>query len=294
MMTAPSTIRPKSSAPRLIRLAEILACDHAGHGQQHGHRDDERGDDRRAEIAQQQEQDEDDEAGAFGAGSWRRCAPSPRPGWVRSRTVCTTTPGGSELAGSRSMRASTAAATVRLFSPISIRAVPTTTSRPSSLAGAGAQSRFPMRTSATSLIRTGTPPRVVDDHARRSRPCFPGGRRRGRRSLRRCPRGSGRPGWRCWSSRARTTSPNDRSRAVELRRVRLDVVLLLEAADAVDAGDPRDRLDLWADDPVLDRAQVGGLLQFRPEALTFRRQVAAVRLPTGLPAAETWRSPGLA
>ena len=78
---------------------------------------------------------------------------------VRLRTVWTSTPGGS-VRLMIVMRASTAAATVRLFSPISISAVPITTSRPSSLPDPVRRSR-PIRTSAMSEIRTGTPPRVV-------------------------------------------------------------------------------------------------------------------------------------
>ncbi len=49
---------------------------------------------------------------------------------------------------------------MRLFSPIRIRAVPMTVSRPSSLAEPVRRSR-PIRTAATSRIRTGTPPRLA-------------------------------------------------------------------------------------------------------------------------------------
>ena len=158
MITAPSTISPKSSAPRLIRLAEILACTMPVMV---------------SSIATGMTSAVITAARKFPSSRNRiritRPAPSSRffatvctvasTSWVRSSTVCTTIPGGSERRISV-MRASTAAATVRLFSPISISAVPTTTSRPSSLAEPVRRSR-PMRTSATSLIRTGTPPRVV-------------------------------------------------------------------------------------------------------------------------------------
>ena len=66
MITAPSTIRPKSSAPRLIRLPLMPALHHADGGQQHRERDHQRGDQRRAEVAEQQEQHDDDEQRAFG------------------------------------------------------------------------------------------------------------------------------------------------------------------------------------------------------------------------------------
>ena len=71
--------------------------------------------------------------------------------------------------------------------------------------------------------------------------------------------------------------------ADELRRVGLDVVLLLEAADHVDAGDARHGLELRADDPVLDGSQVGSALDLRLEALPLRRQVGAIGLPARLP-----------
>ena len=161
MITAPSTMRPKSSAPRLIRLAEIRPCDHAGHGHQHRHRDDQRGDDGGPDVAEQQEQDHDDEGRRPRRGSWRRSGWSPRRGKVRSRTVWTSTPGGSVRAGSRSMRASTAAATVRLFSPISIRAVPMTASLPVLASPSRCAGRARSGPRRCRLIRTGTPPRLA-------------------------------------------------------------------------------------------------------------------------------------
>ena len=57
-------------------------------------------------------------------------------------------------------RLAAAAATVRLLPPISISAVPRTTSRPLTLA-LPVRNSLPIVTSATSLIRTGTPARVV-------------------------------------------------------------------------------------------------------------------------------------
>jgi hypothetical protein len=66
MMTAPSTIRPKSSAPRLIRLAEMPVLHHAGDRHQHGERNHRSGDQRCAQVAQQQEQHGDHQQRAFG------------------------------------------------------------------------------------------------------------------------------------------------------------------------------------------------------------------------------------
>ena len=68
------------------------------------------------------------------------------------------TPGGSVEAMERSS-ASTADDTVRLLAPISISAVPTTTSRPFSLA-LPVRVSPPIETVARSRTLTGTPPRV--------------------------------------------------------------------------------------------------------------------------------------
>ena len=158
MITAPSTIRPKSSAPRLIRLALIRPWTMPVMV---------------ISIATGMTSAVTMAARMLPSSRNRttttRAAPSARflatvlmvasTSTVRSRTVRTSTPGGSERRISP-MRASTAAATVRLFSPISIRAVPITTSRPSRLPEPVRRSR-PIRTSAMSAILTGTPPRVV-------------------------------------------------------------------------------------------------------------------------------------
>ena len=74
---------------------------------------------------------------------------------VRSYTVFATTPAGSVRLTS-SMRAATRRETVRLFSPISMKTVPSTTSRPSSVA-APVLSSLPRRTSATSCRWIGVP-----------------------------------------------------------------------------------------------------------------------------------------
>ena len=65
MMTAPSTISPKSSAPRLIRFALSFALQHSRRGDQHGDRNDQCRDQRGAEVPKQQEQHENDQQGAF-------------------------------------------------------------------------------------------------------------------------------------------------------------------------------------------------------------------------------------
>ena len=78
---------------------------------------------------------------------------------VRSYTVTAFTPLG-RLRLISSMRASTACATLRLFSPISMTTVPSTTSTPFSVAAPVRSSR-PMPTSATSRTRTGMPLTLV-------------------------------------------------------------------------------------------------------------------------------------
>ena len=83
---------------------------------------------------------------------------------VRLRSVRAWMPGGRSLLISRIL-ASAAAETVRLFSPISIRAVPSTTSCPFSLAEP-VRSSCPIPTSATSFTRMGTPARVATTMSR--------------------------------------------------------------------------------------------------------------------------------
>ncbi|KPY63893.1 hypothetical protein ALO94_200979 [Pseudomonas syringae pv. spinaceae] len=74
---------------------------------------------------------------------------------VRSYTVTASTPSGSVRLMSASL-AATACETVRLFSPISMNTVPSTTSRPFSVA-APERISLPMPTSATLLILIGVP-----------------------------------------------------------------------------------------------------------------------------------------
>ncbi len=147
-MTAPSTMMPKSMAPRLIRLALIWFSHHAGDGEQHGQRNDAGRDEGRPEVAQDQEQDDDDQQRAFeqvlldrpdrgldqlGAVVDRRAPRRRRAASARSRPAC----------------AATRCAAVRLFSPISSMAVPITVSLPSSVA-APVRRSVPSLTSATS------------------------------------------------------------------------------------------------------------------------------------------------
>ena len=128
MMTAPSTIRPKSSAPRLIRFADtpnrsipnpvsIIVTGMTAAA---------------ISAARILPSSRNSTTMTSSAPSVRffatvRIVESTRA--VRSSTGCTTTSGGSEalIAFSRS---ATAVATLRLFSPIRMIAVPTTTSVP--------------------------------------------------------------------------------------------------------------------------------------------------------------------
>ena len=68
----------------------------------------------------------------------------------------------------------------------------------------------------------------------------------------------------------------------QLHRVGLHVILLLVAADNVDAGNSLDILQLRTDDPVLHLAQIRGQLDFGLQPLAFGCEIDAVRLPTGL------------
>ena len=159
MMTAPSTIRPKSIAPRLIRLALMPALQHPRRGQQHRERDDQRGDQRGAEVAEQQEQHHDDQQRALGevlrhrARSSRRparCGPA-RCGAGRRAAACGRSPHlGVDRRGD-------GAAVARRSASARCRPRPP---RPFALALPVRSSR-PIATSATSRTRTGTPSRVA-------------------------------------------------------------------------------------------------------------------------------------
>ncbi len=158
MMTAPSTIRPKSSAPRLIRLALMRPCHMpiAVISMAMGITS------AVISAARKLPSSTNSTAITSRAPSERLRATVPMvasTNWVRSSTVSTLTPAGSDGVIARSL-ASTAADTVRLLAPINIRAVPTTTSRPFSLA-LPVRVSPPIESDARSRIRTGTPPRVV-------------------------------------------------------------------------------------------------------------------------------------
>src|SRR3546814_21004735 len=51
---------------------------------------------------------------------------------------------------------------------------------------------------------------------------------------------------------------------------------------SIDTGDTLDGPHLRPDDPILDRAQVGGLGDHRGQFLAFGRQIGTIGLPAGL------------
>ncbi|CUS43731.1 Predicted cell-wall-anchored protein SasA (LPXTG motif) [hydrothermal vent metagenome] len=158
MMTAPSTMSPKSSAPRLIRLPGTpnarmpIAIIRNENGMTST-----------AMIAARQLPSSRNRAAATSS------APSVRlrstvetvalTSLARSSTTCTLMPGGRVFATCPSL-SPTALATTRLFSPISISAVPTTASSPFMLAAPVRRSP-PTFTLASWPTVTGTPPRVA-------------------------------------------------------------------------------------------------------------------------------------
>ena len=157
MMTAPSTMMPKSIAPRLIRLAltrvstmPVIVNSIAS------------GITQAVTIAARMfPRTRNSTAITSSAPSTRffstvSMVASTRR--VRSYTVRATTPSGRDFLTSSSL-AATRCATARLFSPISSMAVPSTVSLPSNVA-APVRRSLPSRTSATSRTRTGMPPRV--------------------------------------------------------------------------------------------------------------------------------------
>ena len=154
--TAPSMIRPKSIAPRLIRFPEMPKLHHAGHREEHRERDDERDDDRGAPVAEQREEDDDHEHRAFdevrldGAGSCDSPAPSGRKADGSRRRA-----GASLNVVELSRR--TAARRGASFRPASMIAAPTSASSPSSVL-APVRKFVPMPTVATSPSRIGFTP----------------------------------------------------------------------------------------------------------------------------------------
>ena len=156
--TAPSTMIPKSSAPRLIRFAltfaltmpvNVISIDSGITS---------------AVISAARMLPRNRNRIAI-----TRIAPSSRffltvatafsTSTVRSYTGTARTPDGS-VRFTSSIRAATAFATVRLFSPISMNTVPSTTSSPFAVAAPVRSSR-PTSTSPRSFMRTGTPPTLA-------------------------------------------------------------------------------------------------------------------------------------
>ena len=148
MMTAPSTMSPKSIAPRLIRLALIRLATMPVIVKSIDERDHQRRDERGPDVAEEQEQHDDDEQRALDqilahrldGGVDQVGAVVDGPGHHARRAGCGSPP---------RVVAATARDTVRLFSPISMKTVPSTTSRPFSVA-APVRSSLPSCTVATS------------------------------------------------------------------------------------------------------------------------------------------------
>ena len=152
--TAPSTIRPKSSAPRLIRLPLIPNLRMA----MAAIRNDSGMTSAVIRAARKLPSAKNSTAMTSSAPTVRLCstvrivASTSR---VRSSTGLMITSGG-RLGAMALRRSSTRAATVRLFSPTSIKAVPITTSRPFSLAEPR-RGAWPRATVATSETLTTAP-----------------------------------------------------------------------------------------------------------------------------------------
>ena len=158
MMTAPSTMRPKSSAPRLIRFADTPArsIPKLVRSMVIGITS--------AAISAARKLPSNRKSTTITSS-----APSVRflptvqivelTSLVRSRTGSMTTSGGSDALVASS-RSATAVATARLFSPMRMIAVPTTTSVPFSDAEP-MRTAWPVRTLATWSSVIGTPDRVA-------------------------------------------------------------------------------------------------------------------------------------
>jgi len=65
--------------------------------------------------------------------------------------------------------------------------------------------------------------------------------------------------------------------------VGLDHKLFFVAADRIDPGDALDTAELGADDPILDRSQIGGLLDIGRQTLAIGGEEVAIGLKPRLP-----------
>ena len=156
--TAPSTMIPKSSAPRLIRFAltfaltipvKVISIDSGITSAV-------------ISAARMLPRNRNSTAITSTAPSSRfffTVATAFSTSTVRSYTGIAFTPAGS-VRFTSSIFAATAFDTVRLFSPINMNTVPSTTSSPFDVAAPVRSSR-PTSTTPTSFIRTGTPPTLV-------------------------------------------------------------------------------------------------------------------------------------
>jgi hypothetical protein len=152
MITAPSTIG-RSPAPSDIRLPPP-ALHHAGDGEQHGQWNDHGGDQRGAQIAEQQ-----NNFTAITSNAFQQIGLDGGNGFststLRSYTVVAVRPSGSERLIS-SILAEARLETSRLFSPMSMNTVPSTISSPFMVA-APVRRSLPSDTSAISLMVMGAP-----------------------------------------------------------------------------------------------------------------------------------------
>ena len=274
MMTAPSTIRPKSSAPRLIRLALIWPCHMpiAVISMDSGMTS------AVISAARKLPSSRNSTAITSSAPSARLLVTVPMvasTSWVRSSTVVTSMPGGRDGAMARSL-ASTAEETVRLLAPISISAVPTTTSRPFSLA-------LPVRVSP--------PIDTLGEVADPDRHAAAGRDDDGADFLDvlQTPAGAHHDAFAVAFDIACAAADivgldrlghvgEGQAERDQLRGVGIDLVLLEIAADRIHAGDAGHHLDLRLDDPVLHRAQIGVLLDLALQQLAVGGQETAVAL----------------
>ena len=202
------------------------------------------------------EQHGDDEQRAFEQVRAHRARWSCRRASCGRRRPRAADPSGSDALISSSFAAA-ARATTRLFSPISMNTVPSTTSSPFIVAA-------PVRRSLP-IADLGD---VADDDRRRRRAWRCGSREisssdadlaraRARDTGCRSARCSRRRRWRCCARAPRTRSASVRPNASSAVGPRRDDVLPLVAADHVDLGDAGHARELRPHDPVHDRVQIG-------------------------------------
>ena len=244
---------PEVERPKAHEIAADLLLDHAGEGGEQRQRNDECGQQRRTQIAEKHEQHDDHEQRTFEEILLHR----------RDRLVdeyravvdrIGFDPGWQSLVDLR-QRSATRSDTVRLFSPMSINAVPSTVSSPSSVA-APVRSSLPIPTCGN--IADGHRHIVTSgDHGAAQRVGISDLPRHAHELLLAVGLDVAGADIQVVRFEGLHQIAQRHAKREEARRIGRHLILLGVAADAVDLGNTWHLTQLRTDDPVLNAAQIG-------------------------------------